>query len=78
MYVCLCKALKEADVGLAARECMERFGSVEVEDVIEVLGLHSEETCGFCVDHPETIAAIAQDEAEAAAGEIYRTEPAIS
>jgi bacterioferritin-associated ferredoxin len=78
MYVCLCKALKEADVSLAARECMERFGSIDIEDVIEVLGLHSEEACGFCIEHPETIAAIARDEAEAAACEIYRTETAIS
>ena len=57
MYVCLCKGLKEADVALAARDCAER-GKVELEDVIEVLGLHSEEACGFCVENPEIIEAI--------------------
>lgn len=64
MYVCLCKALKEADVALAARVCAER-GNVALEDVIEVLGLHSEEACGFCVEHPETIREIVADELEA-------------
>jgi bacterioferritin-associated ferredoxin len=57
MYVCLCKGLKEADVALAARACAER-GKVELEDVIEVLGLHCEEACGFCVENPEIIEAI--------------------
>jgi bacterioferritin-associated ferredoxin len=64
MYVCLCKALKEDDVALAARACAER-GNVALEDVIEVLGLHCEEACGFCVEHPETIRDIVEDEVEA-------------
>lgn len=63
MYVCLCKALTEADVALAARECINR-GTQDLEDLIEVLGLRCEEACGYCVDHPEIIEAIASDELE--------------
>lgn len=57
MYICLCKALNEEDVVLATRACAEQ-GSFALEDVIEVLGLHCEEACGFCVDNPEHIDAI--------------------
>ena len=60
MYVCLCKGLKEADVVLATRACAER-GEVALEDVIEVLGLHCEEACGFCVENPEHIDAIVDE-----------------
>ena len=60
MYVCLCKGLKEDDVVLATRVCAER-GNVALEDVIEVLGLHCEEACGFCVEHPEHIDAIVDE-----------------
>ena len=60
MYVCLCKGLKEEDVVLATRAFAER-GDVALEDVIEVLGLHCEEACGFCVEHPEHIDAIVDE-----------------
>ena len=63
MYVCLCKGLKEADVALATRVCAER-GNVALEDVIEVLGLECEEACGFCVENPEHIQDIVDDEVE--------------
>ena len=63
MYVCLCKGLKEADVALAVRACAER-GNVALEDVIEVLGLECEESCGFCVENPEHIQDIVESEVE--------------
>jgi bacterioferritin-associated ferredoxin len=71
MYVCLCKGLKEADVVLATRACAER-GDVALEDVIEVLGLHCEEACGFCVDNPEHIRDIVESEVEARGYEAAR------
>ena len=61
MYVCLCKALTESDVSLAARACLEK-GVTNLEDVIEVLGLNCEEACRYCVKHPEVISAIVADE----------------
>lgn len=63
MYICLCKALKETDVALAARDCISR-GTPDLDDLIEVLGLRCEEACGYCAEHPEVIEAIASDELE--------------
>jgi bacterioferritin-associated ferredoxin len=76
MYVCLCKALTEADVALAARDCLQT-GAIELEDVIEVLGLHCEEACGYCLEHPETIQSIVEDEVEANGFERAHTEASI-
>jgi bacterioferritin-associated ferredoxin len=64
MYVCLCKALTEADVSIAARECLDR-GVCDLDDVLETLNLRCEDACGYCVENPEIIEAIVADEAEA-------------
>ena len=58
MFVCLCKALTESDVASAAAACGQ---CPSTEQFIELLGLHCEEACGFCVDHPETVASIAHE-----------------
>ena len=63
MYVCLCKGLTEAEVVRRARGCITE-GVRSPEDVIEALDLHSEEACGFCVENPEHILAIFEDELE--------------
>lgn len=65
MYVCLCKGLRESDVSLAARACIEQ-GAFQLEDVIEVLNLNCEEACGYCVENPDVIESIVSDEVESA------------
>jgi bacterioferritin-associated ferredoxin len=77
MYVCLCKALKEADVVIAAQACIKR-GSIELNDVIEVLGLQCEEACGFCTENPDTIQAIVEDQIELSSFGRALTEVSIS
>lgn len=63
MYVCLCKALTEAEVVRRARGCITE-GIRSPDDVIEALGLHCEEACGFCAENPQHILAIFEDELE--------------
>ena len=63
MYVCLCKALTEAEVVRRARGCITGGGR-SPDDIIEALELHCEEACGFCVENPQHILAIVEDELE--------------
>ena len=63
MYVCLCKALTEADVVARTRDCI-REGATSYSAVIDALDLHSDEACGFCVENPHHIEAIFEDELE--------------
>ena len=67
MYVCLCKPLTEADVVLAARDCLQ-MDCLGRDQLLDRLGLHCEEACGFCADHPETLLSIAESEWESATG----------
>ncbi len=61
MFVCLCKALTESDVASAARAC-SAAGCTSTDEVMQLLGLHCEEACGFCIAHPDTFDSIAQEE----------------
>ncbi len=63
MYVCLCNALTESEAVRRARGCITE-GVRSPEDVIEAMNLCSESACGFCVEHPEHILAIFEDELE--------------
>ena len=76
MYVCLCKGLTEAEVVRRARGCV-RQGSRSPEDVIEALELHSEDACGYCVENPEVIIAIFEDELEEQQGYMASPEGSI-
>jgi bacterioferritin-associated ferredoxin len=67
MYVCLCKPLTESDVVMAARACLAS-GCVGRDEIMERLGLHCEEACGFCAEHPEELLSIAESEWESATG----------
>ncbi len=61
MFVCLCKAITESDVARAARDC-SASGCASTDEVMQRLGLHCEEACGFCIAHPESFVSIAEEE----------------
>lgn len=63
MYVCLCKALTETEVSRRARGCITE-GARSPEALLEAMGVHCEEACGYCVENPEHIVAIFEDELE--------------
>lgn len=63
MYVCLCKALTEAEVAQRSRACIAQ-GITDLDDIIEVLDLRGDEVCGFCADNPQDILGIFEDELE--------------
>ena len=59
MYVCLCKGLTEAEVVQRTRAAI-KDGLVDPADMIDVLDLACEESCGFCVENlaPDLIRAL--------------------
>jgi bacterioferritin-associated ferredoxin len=61
MYVCLCKPLTEADVVLAASSCFDS-GNTSCAQLLDRLELRCEEHCGYCVENPEALLAIAEHE----------------
>ena len=77
MYVCLCKALTEAEVIRRCRGCITE-GVRSADGVIEALGLQCEDACGFCVEHPQHILAIFEDELELHLGYSTPNEQTIS
>jgi bacterioferritin-associated ferredoxin len=70
MYVCLCKGLTESDVAMTARVWAE--SGIEPDDVIELLGLRSEECCGYCDQHPQVLLDIVAAEMERPQAEVRR------
>lgn len=67
MYVCLCKGLTEAEVVQRTRAAI-KDGLVDPADMIDVLDLACEESCGFCVENPDLVNAIFEDELESHRG----------
>ena len=67
MYVCLCKALKESEVALRARTCIQQ-GHCDAAEFLETLDLHNDEVCGFCAEHPQDLIGIFEDELELSRG----------
>jgi bacterioferritin-associated ferredoxin len=63
VYVCLCKALTEADVAQRSRACIAE-GLRDASKMLEVLDLYSDDVCGFCAEHPQDITGIFEDELE--------------
>jgi hypothetical protein len=56
-------ALSETDVAVAARDAV-LAGSPDANALLSALGLHCEEACGYCLDHPEDFLSIASSEWE--------------
>ena len=60
MFVCLCRALTEADVACTARACLAS-GAATSQELFIALGLDCDEACGYCLDNPESVLSIAVD-----------------
>lgn len=77
MYVCLCKGLTEAEVARRCRDCIAE-GVRCAEDAVEAVGICGEEICGFCVESPQLIQSIFEDELEAHLGYSSPSEQPVS
>ena len=63
MYVCLCNALTETEAARRARGCIME-GVRDSSEVIDAMGLRCETSCGYCIENPQHIIAIFEDELE--------------